>query len=277
MRRTHALEPKVRPGVFPRRDEGGPLPVWWWGDNAWASHVVNALNLLFPAGERFFVRSVRHHLTVVDDPALRDGVRRFAGQEMQHGRAHELAFEALEAQGFEVRSFLRWYEWLGYEVIEPNTSPVLRLAVTAALEHYTAALAEQALSTSLLDNAHPAMRDLLRWHAAEEIEHRSVAFDVLQAVDPRLRTRVAGLTVATIVLLGFWSASATHLVRQDRALRPGQLWADLRAARARGQQPARVIGAALRDFLARDFHPDDRPTAQLARDWLASHGELAET
>ncbi|MGB1274961.1 MAG: metal-dependent hydrolase, partial [Nannocystaceae bacterium] len=35
-------------------------PRHWFGDNDVQTHMSNALNLLFPMGERFFVRSVKH-------------------------------------------------------------------------------------------------------------------------------------------------------------------------------------------------------------------------
>ena len=65
------------------------------GGHALATHVVNGVNLLFPAGERFFVRSVRHFLDAVEDPALRAQVRGFAGQEGWHAQAHEAFFRVL--------------------------------------------------------------------------------------------------------------------------------------------------------------------------------------
>jgi hypothetical protein len=50
------------------------------------------------------------------------------------------------------------------------------------IEHYTAVLGQWILDAHQLDEAgaDPAMMDLLRWHGAGEVEHRSVAFDVYQ-------------------------------------------------------------------------------------------------
>ncbi|MDB4945301.1 MAG: hypothetical protein JWP97_4835, partial [Labilithrix sp.] len=38
------------------------VPRFWFADSRAATNVANAVNLLFPAGERFFIRSVRHYL-----------------------------------------------------------------------------------------------------------------------------------------------------------------------------------------------------------------------
>ncbi|HMV68833.1 MAG TPA: metal-dependent hydrolase [Myxococcota bacterium] len=267
-----APRPVVRPAVTEGYEE---LPRHWWFDSVLVSHRVNALNLLFPAGERFFIRSVRRYLDRVSDPELRERVRAFAGQEAQHGRAHEAAFAALEAQGFEIRDFLAWYEWLAYEVIEPNTPDLLHLSATVALEHFTATMAEDALGTDLLDGAHPLMRDLLRWHASEEIEHRSVAFDVLQEVDDRYLVRLAGLVVATITLLMFWEVGSRHLLKQDPAATRERLRREQVEALGRGQSRDFVRRSIL-SYLRPGFHPEDRPTRGLAERWLAMNRPARE-
>lgn len=196
-------------------DFGQDVPRAWLRGRVVGTALVNGMNLVFPAGERFFIRSVRAYLDRVEDPHLRARVAGFAGQEAQHHRAHLGAFELLEAQGYEIRSWLSWYERAAYERIEPRASPALRLATTAALEHLTATFGELVLGTELLDDVHPTMRDLLRWHAAEEIEHRDVAFDVFQAVDGRWTMRVAGFALALAVFGAFWASGARHLLRQD--------------------------------------------------------------
>ena len=92
--------------LFPVRKMGfsfDEVPRRWFYDSVLVSDLVNALNLLFPAGERFFVRSVKHYVPQLRDPELRARVRAFFGQEGSHGHEHERAFEMLESQGYEVR------------------------------------------------------------------------------------------------------------------------------------------------------------------------------
>ena len=259
----HAITPRS-PGV----DLDAPLPRLWFGDNVFATHLVNGLNLLFPAGERFFVRSVKHYLDRVDDESLRAQIKGFFGQEGRHAKEHERVFERLEEQGFAVRPFLRAYEWFAYGVVERVSPPAIRLAATAACEHYTALLAEQALARDLLDLAHPTMRALLKWHAAEEIEHRAVAYDVLARVDPRYRTRVAGFAIASIMRGGFWLLGFATLIAQDEAR--ARLAADSRAARNRPR--AKRFARGIRDYLRRDFHPSQRPLDALAAGYLQQAG-----
>jgi len=206
--------PVVRRPPAPAAD---PLPRWWSRNNRLGTHLGNGMNFVFPAGERFFIRSVRFYADRIEDPALRARVAAFAAQEAWHQKAHLDLFAALEGQGFEVRSFLDWYERWAYARIEPRCPPVLRLSATAALEHLTATFAEMALDTPILDGVHPTMAAVLKWHAAEEIEHRDVAFDVLLTVDPRYRVRLAGFAIGVGTLGVFWAAGTHHLLRQDPA------------------------------------------------------------
>ena len=133
------------------------IPKYWFAGNAFATHVSNGLHLLFPDGERFFVRSVRHYLSEIQDPALRDSVEAFFGQEGSHAREHQRTFEILKSQGLDVDKFLRAYRRFAFEWLEPKFPPSVRLAVTAAAEHFTATFAHGGLTTSELDRAHPAL------------------------------------------------------------------------------------------------------------------------
>ncbi|MBL8600884.1 MAG: metal-dependent hydrolase [Myxococcales bacterium] len=247
------------------------VPPHWMGGSPFATQLINGVNLLFPAGERFFVRSVRRYLDQVE-PELAAQARGFFGQEGRHARAHEDFFEALTRQGYPIASFLSWYERMAYKHVEPAASPVLRLAVTAALEHYTAIMAEGALRDGFLDaHAHEAVRDLLKWHACEEIEHKAVAFDVLQRVDPRYRTRVAGMALGTLLLLSFWAVATGTLLLHDRRQGVRKFFRLGNTMPLKGLV-TEVFYAGIRDYLRRDFHPDQRDNQQLARDYLVAAG-----
>jgi predicted metal-dependent hydrolase len=244
---------KIEPRPFPR-DSLSALPRHWLAGKALPTHLANGVSILFPAGERFFVRSVRKYLALVEKhPELIEQVKGFSGQEGFHARAHDEQIEVLEAQGYRVQPYLRAYEAVAYGFLEKVFPPNYRLATTAACEHFTAIMAEGFLGEGF-ERADPAMRRLLMWHACEEIEHRSVAFDVLALVDPRYSTRMAGLAIATVVLGGFWLSATTYLMAQE----PDAARTALRELREVMRfQPfgARVFGRGIREYLARDFHP----------------------
>jgi uncharacterized protein len=249
------------------------VPRRWLADNAVATAIANGVNLLFPQGERFFVRSVNHFLDTIDDPALRDDVRAFFKQEGRHASAHDDFNAHLRAQGYELDRFLARYRWIG-ESLEARFSPELNLAVTAACEHFTAILAHGAFAEGILDTADPRMQRLLGWHAAEEIEHKAVAYDVLARVAPSYALRIRGLALATVLLGGFWIWASAMLMRQDGLGVRGVLrdLARLRRSGRRDRVVARVFVRGIRSYLRRDFHPDDVDDRDLAAAWFAARG-----
>lgn len=262
---------KVPKARSPEVDLDTPMPRHWFGGNVFVTHTVNGICILFPAGERFFVRSVNHYLPKIHNPELRARVKGFFAQEGRHAKEHEHAFRLLEEQGFELERFLDFYERLGYRVIEKVVPRKLSLATTVALEHYTAILAEHALATDLLDRADPRMRALLSWHAAEEIEHRSVAFDVLKEIDPSYALRMAGMAMGTACLLGFWVLATGSLLAQEKNIPGKKLRRDMLfgSSRMRKHLP---FWKGLREYLRPDFHPSDHDTDHLAHAYLKSSG-----
>ena len=245
------------------------IPRYWVADAAVPTHMGNALHLIFPMGERFFVRSVKKFADTLDDPALKAQVRGFYAQEGRHAHEHEKVFSWMERQGYDIRTFLKIYRKVAYEGIERLAPAKLSLATTAALEHYTAIMAENALEHDLLARVHPAMREMLTWHACEEIEHKAVAYDVLQKVAPSYALRCAGMAMATMTLLGFWFLGTTLLVRQEKGLGLRETIRQLRAAMQANPLGRRVFARGIREYLRRDFHPWQTDNLALARGFLA--------
>ena len=122
-----------------------------------------------------------------------------------------------------------------------------------------------------LELAHPAMRQLLYWHAAEELEHKSVAFDVLQQVNSSYALRVAGLAISTAMLVSMWWTATLYLLWQD-GVTPRAAARSLREMRkVRPSEPIgrRVFARGIRAYLRRDFHPDQDDNYHLAAELLA--------
>jgi predicted metal-dependent hydrolase len=244
------------------------VPKHWVADNAVATAIANGINLLFPEGERFFVRSVNHFVDQITDAELRAQIKVFFGQEGRHARAHDEFAEVMRAQGFRIDGFLAAYYKIGTS-IERAVPAKLNLACTAAAEHFTAMLAHRVFNGGL-DGVDPHMRDLVAWHAAEEIEHKAVAFDVLRAVDPSYTLRMAGLAYATVMLGGFWLTAAAMLIAQERLGRRA-IKRQLGAMRERSPL-RRVFVAGIRRYMRRDFHPNQVNDRDLAAAWYSAHG-----
>jgi hypothetical protein len=257
------------------------VPRDWYRGDAHLTTFWNALSLLFPEGERFFVESVRRFRDRIEDPSQRAAIDGFIGQEAMHGRAHR-AFNDMVRQrdlavSAEAEAGLR--RLLGFA--RRTLTPKGQLAVTCALEHFTAILAEQLLQRDdHRDAGHPSVQPLWTWHALEESEHKAVAFDVYRAVGGGYTRRVVLMLVTTAI---FFAEVASVHVRFLRA--EGELW------NARGWlgslgyfwgRPGlfRKLVPAYLDYFRPGFHPDDRDTASLLDSWrerlFGPEGELRE-
>ena len=257
------------------------LPRHFISDDLVMSHVVATLSALFPEGEDFFVRSVRRFRDRITDPVLKKQVAGFIGQEANHGREHRNFNARLAELGYPSQSIDRMVK-AGLSFDERHRSPEVCLAITAALEHYTATLAEVLLSSpeaqALIST--DEVRELLLWHALEESEHKSVAFDVYQEVcgDQKLRKRIMNqMTVGFIVATLIHTIHSLLLDPDTRDLRG--LGRSLKAVK---ESPwlTKAVRRRIRDYNRSDFHPTDHDNTELTALWrerlFGAEGTLAE-
>jgi predicted metal-dependent hydrolase len=178
-------------------DFGRVRSAHWFGGDPFQSHLLHALSLTFPDGERFFMDSVRYYLDRLESPALRHEVSRFLAQEAAHGQAHEAFNQWVRSLGLDADPIV---EKVRADLAAARDAPHrTQLAATCALEHLTAILAELLFSNEEIRAAmEPELRRLWMWHALEETEHKAVAFDTYQAVGGTypLRALVMLLTTA---------------------------------------------------------------------------------
>ena len=153
---------------------------YWLGGDPDVSGLGDALSLLFPEGERFFIHAVRHYRNQVKDPILRKQIDAFSEQEAHHSREHIDYNQGLRVLGYDVDTM---EGRLKQKLDEARKQPRRQLVVTCGLEHFTTIFAELLLrEPELLDKAPKAYRELWLWHALEELEHTSVPYDVMLEV-----------------------------------------------------------------------------------------------
>jgi predicted metal-dependent hydrolase len=249
------------------------LPRHWHGGDPYITHFFNGLSLMFPEGERFFMDTVRHFQDRITDPQLREDVRGFLGQEGIHCREHRRYNDMLAAQWYPVEA-IEGFVRLGIMVawLFPCA---WQLALTCALEHFTAAFTDGVLrDPRMLRDAHPAFARLWRWHALEETEHKSVAFDVYQTISPGLTGYLRRVLVMMFTTVGF---AVQVLVHQSWLLHhDGMLWrvrARRRARRYLWKDPGLLRGG-LQHYLSyyrRDFHPWQLDNSDLVERWKSHY------
>jgi len=261
-----------RPEIRPRNitfDLPAELPRHWHSGDPYITSFFNGLSIMFPEGELFFVDSVRHFQSQITDPELREEVRAFCGQEGIHGREHRRYNELLAAQGYPVKLLEKMVDWGIW--LDRKAPAKYQLAVTAALEHFTAIFAELVLGEPrFFRDAHPAMQKLWTWHALEESEHKAVAYDVYQTVAPGFGgylRRIFAMAVCTVLFGLQIFIHESVLVNRD-----GMFW-KLRARKKAFGYLFREPGFLRRGmrhyfrYYRRDFHPWQRDSSDLVARW----------
>jgi predicted metal-dependent hydrolase len=264
--------------------EGTPLH-WVPGDPQ-TTHTVNVLHLLLPAGERWFVDVYRQALPLVTDDRLRDDMKGFMGQEAVHSRAHTLVLDHLAAQGIDTTPFTERVDWmfahlLGDVEIAGRPAPAWlrrawlrqRLAIIAAIEHFTAVLGMWVLDSPGLDEAgaDPVMLDLVRWHGAEEVEHRSVAFDVFEHLAGGYLRRVETMLVSSLAMTYLWVRGTRFFMANDPSHPSRATWRGVFRAGRQGRLPTvAMIARSIPRYLRPSHHPSHEGSTEAALAYLAA-------
>jgi predicted metal-dependent hydrolase len=242
---------------------------WFVPGDPLFSHLLAALSAVFPNGEDFFVESVRNYRSKVeDDPEMKARVKGFIGQEAMHGREHRAFNVRLAELGYPTvaldRDILR-----SARRLQRLPKPV-QLAITSASEHFTSVLARAVLADEETRRTlfpAPDGELLITWHALEELEHKDVAFDLLQTVSRSYTLRMLGLLLAAV---GFGRVVAHGYARGVLADRHYLSRAALRRNRYnfRHQQ---MVGPrswlAIAGYVRPGFHPRHIDTDALVVEW----------
>ena len=259
----------------------------YMASNIFATHFTNALHVLFPEGEKYFIKSIKPFYREIADPELKAQARDFMSQEAIHHREHERFWDQLEGMGLKPRPFARFFkksadlvEKFFFTVLPKRTAEKLSLSMTTGMEHYTALFGNQSLGNSeFLRPLYPEeMFMLLQWHSAEELEHKSVAFDVYKQVGGSYFMRILGMFLASSFFYSFAFGGMVYFIFQDKSksLRslPRKFWDFIVNF---GAKPEGAAGwKMLFDYFKPSFHPDDHDNYYLAEEFFEKHKQYFE-
>jgi predicted metal-dependent hydrolase len=212
----------------------GTTPIDWIPNEPFASHFINTMHLLLPAGEFWMCRVLNKALPHIVDEKLREDARAFIQQEAMHARAHGTAVDDyLKAYDLYPDGYMRKVDWLfsrllhdkpfGYQLPKSVEHDwlVFRLGCMAALEHMTCILGQYVLDHRMWDErgADPVLLDLIRWHGAEEVEHRCVAFDAYNNLGGNQLMRVPTAVLVFSVVMGYWFMGTAEILNKHPAIK----------------------------------------------------------
>jgi len=150
----------------------------YWHGNKFVVYLLNSLSLVIPAGEQFFVKSVAH-FSNANDFSSKSNLNKFIKQEMNHSIYHKKLNKKIISDFYlrnipdRVNSFLIKYFITNYGVKHT-------LCVTICLEYLTYILSKYILQSNIFINNFNS-NDIIKlwiWHSIEEIDHKSVAYNV---------------------------------------------------------------------------------------------------
>ncbi len=205
-------------------------PIDWIPNQPFVSYFINEINMILPAGEFWFCRLYNKVLPQITDEKLKEDVKAFIRQEAMHAQAHTSANkEYLSIRNIDVSRNLKLMDFLFTQVLADQPLglkvpqilehqwDLFRLGIVATIEHMTCVLGKYVLYNKYWEElgADAAMLDLVKWHGAEEIEHRTVAFDLYRHLGGSYIARYYQSVIVMIAVIGLWVDGAAHIMKQD--------------------------------------------------------------
>lgn len=197
---------------------GDDVPTYWFAGNPFLTHYMNAFSGVLPEGERFMIASVRSgRRKLADDHVLQKDISGFIGQEAYHAREHKAFNDLMQSRGYafdKLDRFAAFSTKLMLKLPEKD-----QMAITGAVEHLTAMFGKVILANpEVVEQVHPSVRPLMVWHSIEELEHKSVAFDLFVANGGGYWRRVEGLLIVTFVISLWVMYGQLLFMWRDRSL-----------------------------------------------------------
>ncbi|MCU7697215.1 metal-dependent hydrolase [Acinetobacter sp. AYS6] len=266
------------------------VPEYWMNGSAGLTHFMTALSALFPAGEKFFidsVRAVRYHPSIKDDEVLQKEISAFIGQEAMHTQEHVNFNASAQKFGHDVEALEKFTDTAiqtaiktFVKIVKPfgMTKDMVDLTATTALEHFTATIASQLLVNKHIQElmTDETMSTMWYWHAIEENEHKAVAFDVYEGVFGKgikaYALRTSSLVFAMTLIFLIQSSFVLRLLKQDKKLNLGELSVIYKYAYSPSKGIITGMGKEMLAYFKPGFHPNDLDTVGLLKTWKAKLG-----
>lgn len=259
------VKPRKTSFEFPPEE----IPKLWVGDGSYFNtHLMNSMHMFLPAFEDLLIRVFKARIAQVEDPHLANQMRGFIGQEASHSRAHEKFCDTLRAHGYRIDGFVGRLNRIYRVVFEKILGTKITISCAAAFEHYTDLLVTLTLETEFFDRTDPRIKEFLAWHAAEEIEHNAVAYELLRSVNKGYLFRQLGHLIAVVAVFGSLYAGANHMLRQDRQLFRWQTLVDMRKFYYTKYHVSKRMRGLFWQYLRPGYHPDDDDYSGLAKSVL---------
>ena len=203
-------------------------------------------------------------------------IRGFIGQEAHHGMSHEKLNQAINDMGFPMHKITERLQ-SRIKLLKEKLGRRRQLALTVAMEHFTASMAEFLLKNpEIFDDVDPTVRKMLIWHGVEEIEHKAVAFDLfrLKVNNEAMRKRVMFISIiALFSRIAYYQVMCLWSQKHLPSLRE---WIDATKFFWGKKGILRDNLHSMKLFFQTGFHPWDIDQTYLIEGWQERFPEVAE-
>ena len=227
----------------------------WANDDAFLTAVFNALSLSFPKGEKFFMNSVRAFKDEVSKE-MSEEIRMFCIQEATHTREHIKYNKLLcELKGYDLEKFESMFEKSLEKSYTDKVDNKTRLAITTAMEHITATMGASILMGKLLKSDNPIV-DMWKWHSLEEVEHKSVAYEVYKSINGSNKVLRIVMKLALIDMGRNTIRIAIRMLKHDKQFWKLSTFKSMCKFFFSSKGALRVNYADYKSFFDKDFNPE---------------------
>lgn len=256
-----------------------------WAPGGYFEDLLNIMSYFFPIGEKYFIDSVQYYEDRITDPVLKGQAKDFIYQEAMHTKQHirsNVVLDQTRPYGSKIEKISKLLlvktKWF--------TPRATQLAITCALEHFTALLSHYLLSRldSFIALSDPSFGSLWAWHAVEETEHKAVCFDVYQHIFGKgilsYLNRVFAMIVVTIsflvaIVIGIYFIKKSQSNRPQEHLATDDSTEDSEAAKKRKTPYRQLVRLMKRsvspnlyfDYFRPSFHPWDHDNSHFIEEW----------
>jgi len=260
--------PECSPVVLQVRKPVGPpradFSVNWFDGLPYRTHTFNATSMMFPLAESFFIEAIR--AVSGNNRIASEVVEDFVAQESAHAKQHA-AFNRILDKRFGLPNCVdaRMKRQLSFV---RSRGIINALAFTVCTEHVAAIYSEMVLDGYLnFSTAEETPYKLLSWHAAEEIEHKAVAFDIYVEAGGGYWRRCTWFAVLLVLFFSNVMAQTLSNLKKSEQLWCFLTWLDAFRFSFGRQGVAWRIALGVFEFLRPGFHPWKRNNYHLVQQW----------
>lgn len=247
-------------------------PRYWYKGNPVLTHMFNAIFVVFPQTELFFIETVAAYRKQIKDPKLLAEIKAFTAQEAHHCNAHQFHNDQLKKLGYDIDS-MEVDLAKKYKKTKRIFTKKQQLASVVAYEHLTAMFGDIILrDPRWLEDVDPVYRDMMSWHAVEEIEHKAVAMKVYEAIGGNYFIRITSMFGAFFIFYKTLLRYLKHFLKED-GISHWQAFKEI--MKFLFVSPASFFQLApghIKYFLP-NFHPDKEKNDYLVKQWREQHEE----